>query len=122
MLTGVGLDEFEFILKKDITIGFCDIAKSWTGRQLMHHCNGDYVANIEATLIVPFFTMLECCDADFVAGFEFCQIKSLLQIVVVQIYFIHKDESVSVGRSWCAIDFSADWRLRIFKMKNETAL
>lgn len=39
----------------------------------MHHCNCDYVTNVEVTLIVPFFTMLECCDADFVTGFEFCQ-------------------------------------------------
>ena len=73
MLAGTGLDEFEFIIKEDIIIGFCDIVKIWPKRPIMHICNGDYVANVEATRIVPFFTMLECCDADFVAGFEFRQ-------------------------------------------------
>ena len=73
MLAGVGLNEFEFILKEDIIIGFCDIVIICTGSPLMHHCNCDYVTNVEVTLIVPFFTMLEYCDADFVTGFEFCQ-------------------------------------------------
>lgn len=73
MLAGIGLDEFEFILKKNIIIGFCDIVKIWPKRPIMHICNGDYVANVEATIIVPIYTILEFCDADFVAGFEFCQ-------------------------------------------------
>lgn len=73
MLAVVGLDEFEFILKEDIGIGFCDIVKIWPKRPIMHICNGDYVANIEATIIVPIYTILEAHNADFVAGFEFCQ-------------------------------------------------
>jgi len=73
MLAGAGLDEFEFFLKKDIIISFCDIVKIWPKRPIMHICNGDYVANVEATIIVPIYTILECCDADFVTGFEICQ-------------------------------------------------
>lgn len=73
MFASVVLDEFEFILKEDISIGFCDIVKIWPKRPIMHICNGDYVANIEATIIVPIYIILKCCDADFVAGFEFCQ-------------------------------------------------
>lgn len=47
--------------------------KNMAKRPIMHICNGDYVANVEATIIVPIYTILECCDAGFVAGFEFCQ-------------------------------------------------
>ena len=73
MLASIGLDEFEFILKKDIIIGFCYIVTIWTGMPHVHTYNGDYVATVEATIIVPFYTTLEFCDADFVTGFEFCQ-------------------------------------------------
>lgn len=73
MLAGIGLDEFEFIIKEKIIIGFCDVIIICTAKQRMHPCNGNYVAIVETSLIVPIYTMLEFYDADFVAGFEFCQ-------------------------------------------------
>ena len=119
MPAGIGLDEFEFSLVENPVI-ISDNFISWARPIVIHLVDCNDVTN--SIFCFAIISILEAHNADFVAGFEFCQIKSLLQIVVVQIYFIHKDESVSVGRSWCAIDFSADWRLRIFKMKNETAL
>ena len=70
MLAGIWLDEFEFILVEDPDI-ISDNFINWAMPLAIHLVDRNEVTN--PIFCFTIISILEAHNADFVAGFEFCQ-------------------------------------------------